>query len=86
MVAHKALGVDSARARARVHALLVHAGLVACTVGVSHAFRSTPGVRVSLVFRKAGAGPCSVAFLTNRIGSAGGGVARVPLLFRGQFN
>ena len=70
MVDDRAVGVEAARARARVLALLPDARQVAGALGVDHALRSAVGRRAEVI-RQAGAGRVSTDVSALRVGSAG---------------
>ena len=75
VVGHKTAGVGATHARARVHAVLVDAGLVPGTLGVDCALRLALDVRVANVVPDTGAAGGPLAFCTVGVAATGGGIA-----------
>lgn len=77
MAEHSAIGVEAARARARVHALEVDAGAARRAVGVDGALGAAALVRVAEVARLARAGEAVVVAGADRRRAAGRAGTRV---------
>ena len=77
MIEDAAFGVKSARAGARVAALIVQAGFRTFAIVVRHALWPTAGVRIAEVLGQADARAGAVAFAADGVRSARRRIARV---------
>lgn len=82
VMVHLTLSVETARAHARVTALVVDTSPVARAVRVEHTLRATPGPGVAEVAGRTGAGAGAVAHLAHCVGPAGARHAGVTRCYR----
>lgn len=75
MTYHSAIGIEATTAGARILTLRSYASFVRCTVARYRALGSAALVRISVEIRSAGARGCVVGLTTNRVRSAGRGLA-----------
>ena len=79
MVAHIAVGVDTAEARTRVLALSVDAGLVRWTVRVDHTLRAAVGWRANHLWEAGALATVSDGSWRIAVGSTWVGITRVSI-------
>lgn len=85
VVADTALGIESARTRTRVTALVVDTSPIPRTVRVENTLRATTCPRVSKVPRSANAGTCAMPVTTQSVGPTRRRSAWIPRSLKSHF-